>query len=974
MPDGSRHVAYKKDGTMTKYITKDYRILDMGTPYVLTLTSGTKITFGQSAGFLDSRYPNHSAYLATKIEDTNGNAINIYYQNYNNTGNIVPNYVDDSVGRRVYFYYTTINNGLYLTRISGPGINIDYAYDPITSLYGAALLKSVSFPLGPPWEYTYNKTMMDLLTVKTTAGGVLTYTYDFSSISACGWNFTYRTIKQKQNSGRDIPSGTWTFAYSQGTNSEYTNITDPCGRTIKYGFYGYGNSTLSTGSKWKYGLPKSKEIVGEETITYGWTNSAAVSADDYILAYCGRDYDIHVPLQTSQSITRGGKTYTTNYSNYDGYGNPQTISETGDKNRNRSISYWYNTSRNIVQNKPSSETVSGGFTGSFTTNYSYDTDGNLTQVNKHGVTTNYSYFGSGNLYSMTDANNRITSYQWSNGRISKITNPVYFISRSINSNGTIASETNGRGYTTSFTYDNNLRLTSINPPVGNTTTISYPSDNSYKKESRGGYYIYSYYDGFGRPTGTSDSKGVDTDIVYKSCGLKNYTDSNIGDKTYFDNFGRVTQILHKDTKHIDYSYSGSNVTVKDEDLKNTVLTYAAFGNPDEKLLVSVKDAALNTTSYDYNILGSLTNITQGTLSRTFSFNSKNFLTSETHPETGTTNYGRDNVGNMTSKSDASGTKNYTYDSLNRLTQVSYAGGYISFTYDKANNRTSMDNPSAAVDYTYDAVNRLTRKTEIIAGRTYTTDYEYDSNDNVTNLYYPSGRRVYHSYNSNNQVTGLDYFGARIGGAAYNTAGLPTSFTSYPGGRTTQITYNSRNLTTRINSDSANDVGYGYDSRGNTISMTNYKDSSKNQSFLYDSLNRLTGFDGAWNTGSYSYSSTGNRLSKTVGAPTTYSYSNNRLASSSGGETASFVYNGNGAPTDITWQGISYKLTYDPLNNLITYKQGATVLGDYSYDGDGLMVTKTSNGRTEVYHYDRGGRVISENDGAGNFIADYIYLK
>ncbi len=143
---------------------------------------------------------------------------------------------------------------------------------------------------------------------------------------------------------------------------------------------------------WKLGLPKSKEVVGEETTTYTWINSASISTDDYVAPYCGRDSYTYVPFIASQAITRGGKTYTTAYSNYDGYGNPKTLSETGDTTRTKNLTYWYNTSNNIVQNKPSSEAVSGGFPGAFSTNFTYNGNGNLTQLNKYGVATNHSYY------------------------------------------------------------------------------------------------------------------------------------------------------------------------------------------------------------------------------------------------------------------------------------------------------------------------------------------------------------------------------------------------------------------------------------------------------------------------------------------------------------------------------------------------------------------------------------------------------
>ena len=687
-----------------------------------------------------------------------------------------------------------------------------------------------------------------------------------------------------------------------------------------------------------------------------------------------------MPYLSSQVITRDGKNYTTAYSNYDVYANPKTITETGDKTRTTTKTYFYNTTNNIVQNKPLSEAVSGDFSGTFTTNYTYDTNtGNLTQLNRYGVLTNYTYYTNGNLYTVTDANSYITTNEWTYGRISKVTNPIYSISRVINPIGTIASETNGRGYTTSYAYDGNLRLTGITPPVGNPTIISYPADNSYKKQSRGGYYLYTDYDGLGRPSGTDDSKGVITDVEYKSCGPKNYTTSNIGDTVYYDNFGRTTNATHQDNTTISYSYSGSNVTVTDEASKTTTLTYNAFGSPDEKYLVSVKDPLNNTTSYTLNMLGSLTKTTQGTLIRSFVYNTKNFLTSETHPESGTATYGRDNVGSMTSKTDTLGLKTYTYDKLYRLTKTAYGTETVNFTYDKADNRLSMTSPYATENYTYDAANYLTNKTETIAGMIYTTQYDYDDNDNLTSIAYPSALLVNYTYNTNNQVTSATGFGGSVTNVAYYTTGsstgLPKSFT-YSNGLTTNITYNNRNLTTRLTSGTVFDIGYGYtDKKGNTMSMTDYIDSTKNQTFTYDNLNRLLTANGSWGTGAYTYDTTGNRLTKTIaGTATTYTYSGNMLASTTGGEPASFSYNTYGSLTGLTQQGNSYSLVYDLLNNLTSYKLGAASLADFTYDGDGMRVTKTADGKTTVYHHDQNGVVLSETDSSGNLISDYVYLN
>jgi len=957
MQDGSRHTGYlKKSGS--GYITKDYWLLDADSiPRVLTLTNGTKIYYGADGpptpDFPSSTY---NTYYATKIQDVYGNEINIYYVG-SGTGEI--DYVIDSRGKTVQFTTTTLSNGAKrLISISGSGVSITYAHTPGKA--AEAFLTQAIPPVGNHWIYEYNTSTYDLTKITTPSGGIIQYTYNASSITGGFGTLTYWTVISKVTSGT-VPGGTWTLAYSQGTSKDTTVVSDPCGRTHNYRYSGYGES-LPYGSIWKYGLPKSKEIVGEESTSYQWTNSISISYDDYRIPYTGFNYDseIYVPYLTQNSLTRDGRTYTTSYSNYDGYSNPGAITETGDKARNRSLTYWYNTTKNIVQNKPSSVTASGGFPGTFTTNHTYDANnGNLLQINKYGVVTNYTYWSNGNLYSHTDANANTTYYQWNNGRISRITNPIYSISRVINDNGTIGSETNGRGYATSFTYDGNLRLTSIVPPVGNPANFAYPADNSYKYENRGQYYVYHYNDGFGRPTGTFDIKGIDTDIVYKACNPKNYSTSNIGDTIYYDNFERVRQITHKDSNQITYSYSNSNVTATDEAGKNTYFTYNAFGSPDEKLLVSVTDALSNTTSYNYNILGSLTNITQGALSRTFSFDSRNFLTSESHPEKGTITYGRDNVGNLTSKTDGLGTTSYGYDAINRLRTVDYGTGAVTFTYDNANNRNTMVSPSTNVTYTYDGSNRLTRKDKTVLGILYTTQYGYDGNDNVTEIYYPSGGHVVYAHNNKNEVTSVTGSGWSVTNMTYYTSGtpigLPQSFT-YSNGVGTNLGYNARNLTTNIDagpSSSVLDIGYGYDSRGNMTSMTkNYLDPSN----IY---------------GSKLY-----QLLHTVGGvPTGYNYTNNRLTSSSGGQSFSYAYNTDGDATYMNDGGLEYDLQYDRLHNLSSFNyHGGAALAQFSYDGDGMRVVKTSAERTVVYHYDMGGRVISETDNNGNLISDFAYAN
>ncbi|MCM2356858.1 MAG: choice-of-anchor D domain-containing protein [Geobacteraceae bacterium] len=1027
MPDGSKHVFYNDKNDTSRFISKEfwvYKYISAGV-YELTLTDGTVYTFEYFTGNAGYRITDDFGAVidkigqVTKIRNADNTAsINISYYNYNGYSYLktitIPKTSSETADRTVTFNYDYPAHKL--TSITVDNRTLNYGYKTI---YGYNYLSSFTPPVGNTWTYDYEpgSNTYELNSITYPTGGRIAYSYSDVSFATGVSSATvkFRVVTGKTTYKRGGPQdGTWIYSYNAPSSGDHTTTITAPGVTETHKFYGWGN----TGSNylWKVGLPMSKEFSGDFSLSesYTWGQGTLVSNDRIGNANWngtgGWVYDsaIYVPFLTNKIITRDNKTYTTSYdiNYYDDYGNPKLISETGDISRIRSVDYWTNASKNIVKGKPHTETVTGTFTGSTTTTWTYDNNsGNVTKVNKDGVVKDYDYDDNGNLKWEKWVKNGLTYYTyywWKYGLISKKQNPMYTEYRTINVKGYADDEINGRGYKTSYKYDDNLRLTDIIPyngnpaTVSNSTKITYSPDSSTKTVTRGGFSTTYSYDGFGRPTGSSDSKGVTTTTSYNAYGVKDFTDSNIGDKVELDYFGRPTKVTDKDDYYETYNYdTNPKVTVTDKNNKTYTLTYHAFGNPDEKYIVSVTDQDQKTTSYSRNIQGNLTGISQGqgTISRTFSYNDplhqdrKTFLMSETNPETGTITYGRDEVGNMTSKTDSSGTKYYIYDSLNHLKCISLinnscTGTTITFDYDNANNRTLLNSPSASITFKYDEVNRQYEKNETMAGRSYTTKYHYNANDLVDVITYPvTQREVTYHYNDNNEVNYVTGFGGSVSSASnpirYNTAGLPTNF-SYSNGISSTIHYNGRNLADSIVAGSVVNLGYGFDSRGNTSPITNHLDSTKNQSFLYDNLSRITTFNGAWGGGSYEYhpDGLGNRKSKTVaGAVTSYSYATkNRLTSSTGAEPASYSYNDNGTLAGGSWQGGSYTLVYDDFDNLTAYKLGVPSLADFAYDGDGMRVAKTANGSKTVYHSDQGGRVLSEDDGNGNFIADYVYLN
>jgi RHS repeat-associated protein len=243
------------------------------------------------------------------------------------------------------------------------------------------------------------------------------------------------------------------------------------------------------------------------------------------------------------------------------------------------------------------------------------------------------------------------------------------------------------------------------------------------------------------------------------------------------------------------------------------------------------------TTYAYNTLGNLTQITQGDQSRLFKYDALGRLTAQKIAEKKATlndagNYvgsgswtdvlTYDERSNITSRTDARGIKTvYTYnnDPLNRLQSVSWnisgfgdssypvaPAGTVTYQYrnkDFGSQRrdvTQMEIISTAgvssSDYNtsgntetlaYDTNGRVIRKTGRFNNRVdypFETDYAYDSLDRMTNLTYPTTysnggvRKIAHNdYDVASRLSGLTYDGqSHASSMVYNAASQATSLT------------------------------------------------------------------------------------------------------------------------------------------------------------------------------------------------------
>ena len=282
-------------------------------------------------------------------------------------------------------------------------------------------------------------------------------------------------------------------------------------------------------------------------------------------------------------------------------------------------------------------------------------------------------------------------------------------------------------------------------------------------------------------------------------------------------------------------------------------------------------------------------VTQGSQSRSFTWNMRGWLTGATNPEVSTTTattWSYDGSGNQTYRLDARGIGTcYAYDVANRLTSQTYfvSGGScssnntsspvtpnVTYSYDSgatnAKGRLVSISNSAAVDAitAYDELGRVTGSSQTIgSGPSRSFSYSYNLADALVQTAYPSGRTITNTYDVANRVVGVTglksltstpyvagtcAIGSTFTGICYAASGAPASFT-YNNGVARLYSYNSllqpTAMTDWLSGTALLSLTYTFGaSGGNNGNPTQVvvggtgSGSGFTQNFGYDKLNRL----------------------------------------------------------------------------------------------------------------------------------------
>lgn len=675
-----------------------------------------------------------------------------------------------------------------------------------------------------------------------------------------------------------------------------------------------------------------------------------------------------------------------------------------------------------------------------TKNFTYDFFGNLLSAQLNCCQTKTWSYSSATQYSQPDS-------------VTSGSSPTLMTSFVYNTyTGQVTRATDPNNLATNSSYDNLRRPISISQSIGSTNgeSVSYSYDDTHfsttttaSVDSSKAVKLITSLDGLGRPSfsATEDANSnvyskvsVQNDLAGRAYQVSNPypgTNASYWTTTGFDVLGRATSVTQADNSVTSNSYTTNTTTVTDPTGKKRESAADAAGRlstiwePDP----SNANSLTLQTSYAYNVLDELTQISQGSQTRSYLYDPLGRLTSATTPESGAVCYGTvsggicqsngyDSFDNLLTRTDARGVViSYSYDGLNRLQGLSYnvsgatgvpATPSVSFTYGA--NASSYNNGRlititdgvGSESYTYNNLSQLIQLQKVINGLTYQLSYAYNLAGEVTQITYPSGRVVQQSVDAIGRLCEVAPSTSGCGtasspyatGLSYNTASELTGF-KYGNGiyasfgfsadrlQLNCLDYSLTNRGGTCTHDSTTQFGlnYSYGSAGNNngqiLGITDSVDNGRSQTYTYDALYRLatavtTGSSNYPQWGlSMTYDRYGNRTAQSIysGCVAPMTCPTNSVAVSATTNhigSSGYAYDASG---NMTNDG-SNTLAYDGENRLVT----ATNLGNsgtYSYDGNGVRVQKVSGGTTTVYIYS-GSKPIAEYQN-GALARDYAYF-
>ena len=1065
-------------GGCTKSPLPEIQFNTNGFPSLMVDLKGNALTFAYTPTSMLQTVTDSSGRQLTYAYGSNKKIISVTFPNaevmyfgYDSYDNLIS--VTDPTGATTQYVYDS-DHRLIVIKDPEDRFTLQVTYDDRGRVATYA-------ELGDTFEYEYvpgsNQTR-----VRDSDGNLTTYTYDergvITGINTSGigttqvvydedhrptsvtdennktWVYTYddegNVVTQTDPLGNS-----WTYTYDLRFNSVATT-TDPLGNTTSFEYDNNGNKTKRTdalGNFWTFTFDAAGQMLTEtdpllETTAFTYdTNGNLTSITDALGGLSAFTYDIYGNVLTSTDANGNTSTNT-----YDELGRLLT----GSNPLGETTTYTYDGSGN----KLSGTDPTGG-----TTSFKYDETNHLTEIKDPlGSATNFTYDPKGNVVSTTDpmGNAWGLDYDKRNLLLSE-TDPLGNSKTSTyDKTGKVLTETDEKGSKTTLTYDAADHVTRVTDGAGKVFTSEYDAAGLLVKttDPDGNERTLSMnalgrvvaqtdamgngsqveFDALGNRTKTIDALGNETSFTFDALGRLITTTDALGNvlSYEYDAVGNRTGLTYPNGTVIAYTYDAANRVTGFSDTSGTFIsyTYDAAGRR-----ISKSDGAGNTESYTYDAAGRQTVLTlQDGTTQNYTYNAAGKLLSMLLQEAAKTGasmtYAIDELGRVSSQTDAEGTMSlvydaagniqsvtdqggnttsYTYDSLNRRTSETYpdasqttmtydwsglllskttpSGTALTFTYDLNGNLLTTTAPGISDTNTYDAKNRLLTATNS-AG---TVSYTYDALGRVTQESQPYGA-VDYSYDLSAKTRTMTYPSGLVVTEQMDSRDRLSSVTA---GATTHVTYGYDNETDKLSGATFGNgiVGaFNFDERTQLMGM-DYSLSAATvwgRTITRDTAGRITAEDDVLDgdlSRSYVYDGLG-RLSQSIkGKPsplqtTTYDLDSVGNWNSVDVDAATTTATSNNLNQYTVFDGTAftydadgnlsndgdYTYTYDAFNRLTQVADATTseVQAAFVYDALGRRIEKIAGGVSTRFTYDSVYRVIEEEDGADALVARYTY--
>jgi RHS repeat-associated protein len=921
---------------------------------------------------------------------------------------------------------------------SATGLVTRFTYDELGRRTTSTEI-SDSFPNGVTTTVTYDKLSRPTITTAPAATNAVTgETHRLRTTTTYDADGNPTKAEADDIEGDD-PTRVATLLYDE--HNRVIRMTDAEGNETSFGYDAFGNTTRmvdATGVQYDYTYTRRNKLA--EVRLRGWTgdpDGAEPNPKDY-LVLASYAYALNGEL-TSSTDAMGRTTAYRYYDDgllkdtiatsrnlvlatnvYDAAGNLTSQTTAGDRVTTyetdavgrrsamtadphglaRRTGWTYDLNGNVTQVRMTGRESNTGEFDDLTTaevvDFGYDPAGRQTSETVHtgteDLTTTYGHDQRGLVTSTTDPAGATTDYRYDAlGRLVTATAPQVEIepggltrpttATGYDTFGAPTHVTDANGETWRYGYDKLSRLVSTTspeytPPGGNPITAT--SSQTYdamgrvttSTNPRGAVTRYEY-DQLGRMTTQTDPHA---DQAGESGGAWQYSYTRTGELlSATDPMGARSEYTYDDL--------GRLQTTSELERYPTPGTYTSeFTYDDASNLLTAKAPSGATATYAYDKL--------------------NQLIRATDPSGVVTSLGYDRSGRQATTADAAGRKQRThYDLAGRPTQaldLSPAGVPLrksKFAYDRAGNLASVTNPLGHVTrYTSDALGRLQEQVEpVSATESITTTFGYDAAGNRTR--YTDGRGNTTEYTVNEwglpesviepSTTAHPDLADRTWTVAYDAAANPVR-TDLPGNVERTNTYD---LLGRMTGATATDTAaksFDHDALGRTISASTPAGENR---FTYNDRGALLSTGGPSGDTNYTYDADGNVVSRTDASGTaTFGYTTGRLATmqdSITGVTQVLDYDDAGLLSEVDYgNGRLRQFDYDDLGRVTldeltagsTARSVPTPLAsiEYGYDLNDRLTTKETSGLADegvnTYDYDRADRLTSWTQPTGTTTA------